>query len=87
MTKRGEEKSPQLSFFALFAVLKDVQSQIILVCGMLFAIAAGAPLPIIGVIFSKIINSFPPSEAEVDKRVYQLLAVGMYLNTKRFRTH
>lgn len=74
-------KSAISSYFALYRPLQDVQSKVILVCGILLAIAAGAPLPIIGVIFSKIINSFPPTEDEVRTRIYQLLAVGKHLNS------
>jgi hypothetical protein len=64
------------SYFALFRPLQDRQSQFILFCGIVFAIAAGAPLPIIGVIFARIIDSFPPSEDEIRKRIYELLGVG-----------
>ncbi|TGO22465.1 hypothetical protein BPAE_0167g00070 [Botrytis paeoniae] len=63
------------SYVALFRPLDDLQSRFILFCGVLFAIAAGAPLPIIGIIFARIIDVFPPSEEEVVSRVYQLVAV------------
>jgi hypothetical protein len=68
------------SYLALFRPLQDLQSRFILASAIVLAIAAGAPLPIIGVIFSKIIDSFPPTEDEVRKRVYQLLAVGMLIH-------
>lgn len=70
------EKKTKYSYFALFMPLHDLQSRIILFCGIVLAIAAGAPLPIIGVIFAKIIDAFPPSEDEVQKRISQLLGVG-----------
>lgn len=72
LKKRG------ISYFALFRPLQDVQSRCILFAGVVLAIAAGAPLPIIGVIFARIIDAFPPTEDEIVERVYQLLAVGNY---------
>lgn len=67
------------SYFALFSPLQDLQSRLILACGIVLAIAAGAPLPIIGVIFARIINSFPPSEDEVVTRISELVGVGTQL--------
>jgi ATP-binding cassette subfamily B (MDR/TAP) protein 1 len=64
------------SYIALFRPLQDVQSRLILVAGIVFAIAAGVPLPIIGVIFARIINAFPPSEDEIRQRISELLGVG-----------
>ena len=72
-------KKTGASYFALFGPLQDVQSRLILATGVLLALAAGAPLPIIGVIFARIIDAFPPSEAEVRTRIYQLLAVGGFI--------
>ena len=69
------------SYFSLFRPLEDIQSRIILFFGVTLAIAAGAPLPIIGVIFAKIIDVFPPSEEEVRSRISQLLAVGTLRKT------
>lgn len=69
------------SYFALFRLLQDVQSRCILTCGIVLSIAAGAPLPIIGIIFSRIINTFPPSEEEIRLRVCELIGVGMYFHT------
>jgi ATP-binding cassette, subfamily B (MDR/TAP), member 1 len=66
------------SYFSLFRPLEDLQSRILLFLGVIFAIAAGAPLPIIGVIFARIIDVFPPSEEEVRSRISQLLAVGLF---------
>jgi hypothetical protein len=44
----GRSKTPGASYFALFRPLHDVQSRLILFGGVVLAIAAGAPLPIIG---------------------------------------
>jgi len=74
--KNSTVKTKGASYFALFRPLQDFQSRLILATGVVLALAAGAPLPIIGVIFSKIINHFPPSEEDVRTRIYQLLAVG-----------
>jgi hypothetical protein len=65
-----------LSYFALYRPLQDLQSRLILCCAVILSVAAGAPLPIIGVIFARIIDSFPPSEHEVRERVVQLIGVG-----------
>ncbi|KUJ06999.1 P-loop containing nucleoside triphosphate hydrolase protein [Mollisia scopiformis] len=65
------------SYCALYRPLQDFQSRAILVCGILLAIAAGAPLPIIGVIFAKVIDNFPLTEDEVRNRIWQLLAVAI----------
>ncbi|KAL2070808.1 hypothetical protein VTL71DRAFT_13834 [Oculimacula yallundae] len=75
LPKIGSIKKSGSSYFALFRPLQDFQSRFILVCGIVLSIAAGAPLPIIGVIFAKIIDVFPPSEEEVQKRISQLLGV------------
>lgn len=76
LAKKIGSKSVLSSYFALYRPLQDLQSRSILVCGIILAIAAGAPLPIIGVIFARIIDAFPPSEDEVQDRISQLLAVG-----------
>jgi ATP-binding cassette, subfamily B (MDR/TAP), member 1 len=72
----GTLKNTSTSYFAFFRPLHDVQSRLILFCGVVLAIAAGAPLPIIGVIFARIIDAFPPTEDEVHQRISQLLGVG-----------
>lgn len=64
------------SYFALFRQLDDFNSRACLACGTVLAIAAGVPLPIIGVIFAKLIDSFPPSDEELNLRLKQLLGVG-----------
>lgn len=74
--KNGFMNRTGSSYIALFRPLDDAQSRGILFCAVVLSIAAGAPLPIIGVIFARIIDSFPPSEEEVRTRVSQLIAVG-----------
>ncbi|KAF4634117.1 hypothetical protein G7Y89_g3993 [Cudoniella acicularis] len=71
--KSTSKTSP--SYFGLFGSLGDVQSRFVLFAGTVLAVAAGAPLPVIAVIFARIIDAFPPTEDEVDQRIYQLLAV------------
>ena len=78
--KDGILKRTGSSYIALFRPLQDTQSRSILFCAVALAIAAGAPLPIIGVIFARIIDSFPPSEDEIRTRVSQLLAVGEFVS-------
>lgn len=65
------------SYFALYRPLKDWQSRAILGMGLVLAMAAGLPLPIIGVILGKIINNFPPPEQELELRLVQLMAVAV----------
>ncbi|KAF2019675.1 P-loop containing nucleoside triphosphate hydrolase protein [Aaosphaeria arxii CBS 175.79] len=71
------------SYFALYRPLDDWQSRFILVSGFLLSIAAGFPLPVIGVIMGKIINNFPPNEEDLKIRLYQLMgtAVGYFFVT------
>jgi ABC-type multidrug transport system fused ATPase/permease subunit len=65
------------SYFGLYTVLNGHYDRIIAACGGLFAVAAGVPLPIIGVIFGKIISTFPPDEQELQTRIIQLLSVAV----------
>lgn len=81
LTKRFNglfKRNPEgASYIALFRPINDLYSRFILVCAIFCAIAAGIPLPIIGVIFSRIINSFPPTENELTKTLSELVGVGM----------
>ncbi|KAF2084780.1 leptomycin B resistance protein pmd1 [Saccharata proteae CBS 121410] len=71
-------KNPfKTSYFSLFRPLRSFQDRCILVCGFVCAIAAGVPLPIIGVIFGHIINTFPPSEHELSKVIGELLGIAV----------
>lgn len=65
------------SYFALYRPLKDLQSRAILVAGTILAIAAGIPLPLIGVVLGKIINNFPPSEEDLKYRLIQLMGIAV----------
>jgi ATP-binding cassette, subfamily B (MDR/TAP), member 1 len=76
LPKKSAWEIPGSSYIALFRPLQDVQSRLILFAGIVFAIAAGVPLPIIGLIFARIINTFPPSEEDVRSRISELLGVG-----------
>lgn len=68
--------TPLSSYFALYRPLKTWQDKSILFGGIILALAAGAPLPIIGVIFSRIIDTFPPSAEQIKLRVAELIGVG-----------
>jgi ABC-type multidrug transport system fused ATPase/permease subunit len=65
------------SYFALYRPLKDFRSRAILLAAVLLAMAAGVPLPLIGVIFGKIINNFPPPEEELNLRLFQLMGIAV----------
>ncbi|KAI8936772.1 hypothetical protein NX059_006019 [Plenodomus lindquistii] len=65
------------SYFALYKCLDDAGSKTILALGIILAIAAGVPLPLIGVILGKIINSFPPPEDELKQLLYRLMTVAV----------
>lgn len=69
-------KAPRGSYFALYRPLKKWQDKFILASGIVLALAAGAPLPIIGVIFSRIINTFPPDANQIKQRIVELIIVG-----------
>lgn len=63
------------SYLDLYKLVNDTQSRAILWAGILLAIAAGTPLPIIGYIFGQIITSFPPPEDVLRTRLYELIGV------------
>ena len=65
------------SFISLYRNLETTFEETVPVAGTILAIAAGVPLPIIGVIFGKIISAFPPSEDEMQVRIAQLLGVAV----------
>lgn len=69
-------KNLEFSYFQLYRPVNDWRSRCILFFAVVLSIAAGAPLPIIGLIFSKIIDTFPPSEEAVKQRVEELIGVG-----------
>lgn len=65
------------SYFTLYRPLTAVHDKCILAAAVILALAAGIPLPLIGLIFGKIINGFPPTEDEMRVRVSQLLGVAV----------
>jgi ATP-binding cassette subfamily B (MDR/TAP) protein 1 len=65
------------SYFALYRPLDDFKSRTILVLGILLAMAAGIPLPLIGVILGRIINNFPPPADELRALLLRLMSVAV----------
>lgn len=65
------------SYFGLYGSIEKTRDKILVALGTTCAIAAGVPLPIIGVIFGEIISAFPPDEAELLLRIRQLLGVAV----------
>lgn len=64
------------SYFSLYRPMITVKDRFTIALGVVFAVAAGLPLPIIGIIFSRIINQFPPPEDALRTHVCQLIGVG-----------
>lgn len=71
------------SYFALYRPLNDVGSRCILVLGIVLAMLAGLPLPLIGVVLGRIINNFPPPAEELKNLLFRLMgvAVGYFIVT------
>jgi ATP-binding cassette subfamily B (MDR/TAP) protein 1 len=67
----------QTSYFALYRSLDDFGSRTILVLGIVLAMTAGLPLPIIGVILGRIINNFPPPADELKALLVRLMSVAV----------
>jgi ATP-binding cassette subfamily B (MDR/TAP) protein 1 len=67
----------QTSYFTLYHTLDDTESRVILVLAIILAIAAGLPLPIIGVILGRIINNFPPPADELKALLIRLMSVAV----------
>ncbi|KAI4655462.1 hypothetical protein J4E93_000174 [Alternaria ventricosa] len=65
------------SYFALYRQLDDVGSKTILVLGIVTAILAGLPLPLIGVVLGRIINNFPPNPDELKHLLFRLMSVAV----------
>lgn len=65
------------SYFALYRPVKDLETRVILLLGLVLAVAAGVPLPLIGLVFGKIINNFPPDEDELRTRLTQLMGIAV----------
>lgn len=65
------------NYFTLYRQLDDAGSKTILVLGIIFAILAGLPLPLIGVILGRIINNFPPNADELNYLLRRLMTVAV----------
>ncbi|RMZ71731.1 ABC transporter [Pyrenophora seminiperda CCB06] len=65
------------SYFTLYRQLDDPSSKVILALGVILAILAGLPLPLIGVILGRIINNFPPAPDELKHLLYRLMTVAV----------
>ncbi|EMC92576.1 hypothetical protein BAUCODRAFT_77161 [Baudoinia panamericana UAMH 10762] len=65
----------QTSYLGLYLLLDSQWDKVLAASAVLFAIAAGFPLPLIGVVFGKLINNFPPPEDELRTRIAQLLGI------------
>jgi ATP-binding cassette subfamily B (MDR/TAP) protein 1 len=63
------------SYFALYRPLDDFGSRAFLALGVFLAIAAGLPLPLIGIILGRIINNFPPPQDELKTLLMYLMIV------------
>ncbi|KNG49612.1 multidrug resistance-like protein [Stemphylium lycopersici] len=74
------------NYFTLYRQLDDAGSKTILVLGIIFAILAGLPLPLIGVILGRIINNFPPNADELNYLLRRLMTVATETDNARFVT-
>ncbi|KAF4550873.1 ABC transporter-like protein 13 [Elsinoe fawcettii] len=64
------------SYFTLYRPMTRPRDRLAIFAAVVLAVLAGLPLPIIGVIFARIINQFPPPEDQLRKHVTELLGVG-----------
>ncbi len=65
------------SYVGLYTTLSRPRERLTIGLAVTLAVAAGIPLPIIGVIFGRLISSFPPSPEELHEHVIQLLSVAV----------
>ncbi len=73
----GRKHRIRSSYLSLYRPLKTKRERGILALGIILALAAGVPLPIVGVIFGKLINSFPPNNDQIRTLVGELLGVAV----------
>lgn len=66
-----------LSYYYLYASLDNGRKKGIALVGFGLAIAAGLPLPIIAIIYSKLISGFPLGEQDVQTKVVQLIGTAV----------
>ncbi|KAF8460845.1 ABC transporter type 1, transmembrane domain-containing protein [Kalaharituber pfeilii] len=64
-------------YFRLYRPLETWREKLLLISAIILSLVAGVPLPIIGVIFGKIINGFPPDEETLKIRIAQLIGVAI----------
>ncbi|KAF2281533.1 P-loop containing nucleoside triphosphate hydrolase protein [Westerdykella ornata] len=65
------------SYFSLYRPLTDFSSRLLLLLAVSLSVAAGLPLPLIGVVFGNIINQFPPSSAELSTHLNRLMGIAV----------
>jgi ATP-binding cassette subfamily B (MDR/TAP) protein 1 len=65
------------SYFTLYTQLDDAGSKAILGLGVILAVLAGLPLPLIGIVLGRIINNFPPTPEELKHLLYRLMSVAV----------
>nr|XP_023907978.1 multidrug resistance protein 1-like [Quercus suber]POF16576.1 leptomycin b resistance protein pmd1 [Quercus suber] len=65
------------SYFTLYSSLIGFRDRAVAFGGALCAVAAGVPLPIISIVFGKLIDTFPPTEDEIRTRISELLGVAV----------
>jgi ATP-binding cassette subfamily B (MDR/TAP) protein 1 len=66
------------SYFDLYRALDDAGSRVILALGIILAMAAGLPIPLIGVVLGRIINNFPPPADELRALLIRLMSVAVF---------
>nr|POE78648.1 leptomycin b resistance protein pmd1 [Quercus suber] len=76
------------SYFTLYSSLTRHRDKAVALGGAFCAVAAGVPLPIISIVFGKLIDTFPPTEEEIRTRISELLglAVAYFVVTALYTT-
>lgn len=76
------------SYIALYKSLEYSSDRALVGLAVVLAVAAGVPLPIIGVIFGRLISNFPPSPEDLRLRITELLsaAAGYFVVTAAYTT-
>lgn len=63
------------AYFKLYGLLDDIESQIILIVGIVTAIAAGVPSPLIAVVFRGVVDTFPPPDSQLDPALNEIIGI------------
>lgn len=76
------------SYIALYTSLEYSSDRALVGLAVVLAVAAGVPLPIIGVVFGRLISNFPPSPEDLRLRITELLsaAAGYFVVTAAYTT-